>query len=72
MRTELHVEKGDVVATIRVAYRLDDRLRIMVPATMDEDYRFRDKDDRRLMFITAHASYSDYRRFETSARIVAP
>jgi hypothetical protein len=72
MRTELHVEKGDVAATIRVAYRLDDRLRIMVPATMDEDYRFRDKDDRRLMFITAHASYSDYRRFETSARIVAP
>ena len=71
-RTELHVTKGDVAATILVTYRADDRLGIMVPATMDEDYRFRDKATRQLIFITAHASYSGYRRFETSARIVAP
>ena len=72
MRTELHLAKRDVVATIRVAYRTEPRLGIMVPATMDEDYRFRDRNNERFVFITAHASYSDYRRFETSARIVAP
>ena len=72
MRTELHLEKRDVAATIRVAYRTEPRLGIMVPAAMDEDYRFRDRDNQRFIFITAHASYSEYRRFETSARIVAP
>ncbi len=72
MRTELHLAKRDVAATIRVAYRTEPRLGIMVPATMDESYRFRDRSIDQFIFVTAHASYSEYRRFETSARIVAP
>jgi len=72
MRTELRLKKRDVAATIRVAYRTEPRLGIMVPAMMDEDYRFPDLSNGRFILITAHASYSEYRRFETSARIVAP
>jgi hypothetical protein len=71
-RTELRLDKSDTFAVIRVSYRRDERLGIMVPAAMDEDYRYRDKDNARLTFISAHASYSNYRRFETSVRIVAP
>jgi len=72
MRTELRLKKRDVAATIRVAYRTEPRLGIMVPAMMDEDYRFPDLSNGRFILITAHASYSEYRRFETSARIVEP
>jgi hypothetical protein len=69
-RTELHLDRSDTFATIRVEYRHDSPLDAMVPATMDEDYRYREKDTQRLMFISGHATYTDYRRFETSARIV--
>jgi hypothetical protein len=69
-RTELHLERRDTVVTIRVSYRMDERLGVMVPATMDEDYRYRDKNNQRFVFVAAHAVYSEYRRFETSVRIV--
>jgi hypothetical protein len=71
-QTELHLDRDDTTVTIRVSYQVDPRLGAMVPATMDEDYRYRDKNTRRFIFVTAHAAYSDYRRFETSVRIVVP
>ena len=71
-RTELQLDRSDTFATIRVVYRRDETLDAMVPSTMDEDYRYRDKDNQRLMFVSGHATYSVYRRFETSVRIVTP
>ena len=71
-RTQLRLDTGETVATIRVDYAKDARLDVMVPVTMDEDYRYRDKDTARLMLVSGHATYSDYRRFVTSARIVTP
>lgn len=55
-------------AVIRVTYRRDDKLGIMVPDRMDEDYRYGDA--RRIMFVGGHATYDGYRRFETSARVL--
>jgi len=69
-RTELHLDRNDTLVTIRVSYQLDPHLGVMVPATMDEDYRYRDQRTHRFVFVTAHASYSEYRRFETSVRIL--
>jgi hypothetical protein len=69
-RSELRLDKSDTLATIRVTYRYDPKLEMLVPATMDEDYRYREADTKRMLFISGHASYSDYRRFETSVRIL--
>lgn len=69
-RTELRLDTRETFVTIRVAYAHDARLGVLVPASMDEDYRYRDKDTARLMMVSGHATYSDFRRFVTSARIV--
>jgi hypothetical protein len=74
-QTELHLEtRRDTLVNIRVSYGVDERLGVMVPVSMDEDYRYRDRDrdNQRFVFITGHAVYSDYRRFETSGRVVTP
>lgn len=69
-RTELRVEGKDSVATLRVTYGRDEKLGVLVPRTMDEDYRYRDEGTGRLMFISGDVKYTDYRRFETQARIL--
>ena len=69
-RTELRVEGANSLATLRVTYVLDGKLGVMVPRRMNEDYRYRDEETRRLMFISGEVNYDDYRRFETAARIV--
>jgi hypothetical protein len=82
VRTELYVKdelNGDD-ARIRVDYRLDARLGMWVPATMVEQYT-----QQRLELppgftssqtveetIDGTASYTNYRRFETSGRLVDP
>lgn len=71
-RTEVKLDSEEALATIRVSYRRDERLGTMVPATMDEDYRYREKGTGRFMFISGHATYDDFRRFETAGRIVTP
>jgi hypothetical protein len=53
---------------ITVEYRLDEKLDRLVPANMQEDYVERDGSRR----VSATAVYSNYRVFETSARILAP
>jgi hypothetical protein len=69
-RTELRLEKDDIAATVVTDFDRDGRLGVMVPVSMREDYRYRDPDDKRLMTVTGEAIYSDFRRFETSARIL--
>lgn len=69
-RTELRVDGADSLAILRVTYALDGKLGVMVPRRMNEDYRYRDEETRRLLFISGEVSYDDYRRFETAARIV--
>lgn len=70
-RTTLRLDTGEVRAVIGVAYSRDARLGVVVPSTMDEDYRHRDTETVRPVSITGHAVYSDYRRFVTSGRIVS-
>jgi len=71
-RTEVKLDSDEALATIRVSYRRDERLGTMVPATMDEDYRYKEKGTGRFLFISGHATYDGFRRFETSGRILAP
>ena len=71
-RTQLKIDRGDTLVDIRVDYRRDPGLDMLVPASMDEDYRYRDQDTKQLSFIKGHAAYSSYRRFETAARMIAP
>jgi hypothetical protein len=67
-RTEMHVKAPDTEATIAVDYRADAKLDMLVPASMREQYRSHAGDDE--TFISGVATYTDYRRFETSGRIV--
>jgi len=69
LKTELVI--GDRNGDIRIStwYRPDDRLGIWVPAKMTERY---DYTNRLYDFIQCDASYSNFRRFETGARILPP
>jgi hypothetical protein len=69
LKTELVV--GDRNGEIRIStwYRPDERLGIWVPAKMTERY---DYPNSLYDFIQCDASYSNFRRFETGARIVLP
>jgi len=60
--------RSDTTAEIRVRYEFESKLEMLVPRTMDEDYRGSARNGATL--ISCHASYSNYRRFETSGRIV--
>lgn len=59
-----------VTASVRVNYRYESKLKMMVPWSMTEDYRNDDGRDRGVTLITCEARYSDYRRFETSGRLL--
>lgn len=59
---------GGLDTTITVEYRRDDKLDRPVPASMQEAYVDRTAGRR----VNATAVYSNYRVFETSARIVSP
>jgi len=62
-------------ATISVLYRMDERLRLLMPAEMRELYVGPWTDrlaSASASTITCRATYSDFRRFETSVRIVIP
>jgi hypothetical protein len=69
LKTELVL--GDKNGEIRIAtwYRPDERLGIWVPAKMTERY---DYINRLYDAIQCEASYTNFRRFETGARIVLP
>jgi len=69
LKTELVI--GDRNGDIRIStwYRPDDRLGIWVPAKMTERY---DYIKRLYDSIQCEASYTNFRRFETGARIIVP
>jgi hypothetical protein len=69
LKTELVV--GDDNGNIRIVtwYRPDERLEMLVPARMSESY---DYVQRIYDAIECEATYSNFRRFETGARIVPP
>jgi hypothetical protein len=69
LKTELVI--GDSNGDIRIStwYRPDDRLGIWVPAKMTERY---DYIKRLYDSIQCEASYTNFRRFETGARIILP
>jgi hypothetical protein len=71
-RSEVRLEKGDTFARLQTVYDRDAKLGIMVPRRMNEDYRYRDGAKQQMVFVSSEETYSDYRRFETSARIVTP
>lgn len=70
VRTE-HVTDGlEIRATVRTTYRADEKLGVMVPARMDEEYRSHFAGGR----ITGTATYENYRRFtvQTEERLGEP
>jgi hypothetical protein len=69
MRTRLEVTDryGGMAALIVVNYRRDPKLEMLVPADMHEFYRVTRAGSER---IECEATYSNFRRFETSGRIV--
>jgi hypothetical protein len=67
IRSELRTGEGKsrgIRAVITVTYESNERLAMLVPASMDESYDFKS------VHITGTASYSNFRRFETDARII--
>jgi hypothetical protein len=56
--------RRDVQAVITVTYGANERLMMLVPVSMEETYDFTS------IHITGTASYSNFRRFETDARII--
>jgi hypothetical protein len=70
LRTELTLtlEKDGTQADIDVSYAMDDRLGLLVPVEMHESYGWaRSRPDER---IDCTAKYTDFRRFETSGRVI--
>jgi hypothetical protein len=53
-----------------VTYGLDPKLAMMVPLLMEEEYRASRLPRGAGEVVTGRAVYSDYRRFETGARIL--
>jgi hypothetical protein len=83
VRTLLSVVGTDTTpaSTITVEYRPDDRLKMWVPSRMEERYRVIHladnagsmlRDQTRFEEIDSVARYSNFRRFETSGRIIQP
>jgi hypothetical protein len=71
VRTELTVTIGTITsARIRVRYHRDDNVEMLVPVSMDEDYRNDDGPGKGVSLISCTATYSDYQRFQTSIRIL--
>jgi hypothetical protein len=72
MRSELHLQvPKDTTSAISVTFGYEPRLAMMVPALMEEEYRTSHTPGQREV-ITCRATYSNFRRFETAARIISP
>ncbi len=59
-----------VTASVHVSYQYNPKLKMLVPSSMTEDYRNEDGANRGVTLISCAARYSDYKRFETSSRIL--
>jgi len=69
LETELVIGNADSDIRIRTWYRPDARLGIWVPSRMMESY---DYTQRLYDVIECEATYANFRRFETAARLVTP
>ena len=70
-RLELRIPLRETVASIDVDYRRDARLDMWVPGHMHETY-VQSRASIRVESIDCVATYSNFRRFETSGRIILP
>ncbi len=70
-RLELRVPLRETVASVDVDYRRDARLDMWVPSRMHETY-VQNRASVRVESIDSVATYSNFRRFETSGRIIPP
>jgi hypothetical protein len=70
-RLQLHIPSSDTVVSVDVDYRRDARIDVWVPSRMRETYEHRFQSVV-LERIRCVATYSNFRRFETSGRIVGP
>jgi outer membrane lipoprotein-sorting protein len=60
-KTEIIIDK---VNTISVEFERNDRFQMLLPSAMEEDYELA------IEFVRGRATYRDYRRFQTSGRVV--
>jgi hypothetical protein len=69
VRSELRLRgPRNTTSSIRVSYGRDSKLEMLVPRLMEEEYRTFSRSAPEV--ITCRAVYSNYRRFETAARIL--
>ena len=64
--TTIEFRDGPIVASLTTQYALDEKIEMWVPVTFIERYE-RNRDDREV--IVCQAQYTNYRRFEVTARI---
>ena len=64
--TTLSVRFDDVAADLTTTFGMDAHVGVTVPLTMSERYTRRDET------VTCTATYSNFRRFETSGRLITP
>jgi len=57
---------------VSVTYRMDARLALLVPAEMRESYGPQESTLGEISTITCRATYSDFKRFETTGKLVIP
>ncbi|HVQ16178.1 MAG TPA: hypothetical protein VMS40_21400, partial [Vicinamibacterales bacterium] len=70
-RLELRIPQRETTMTVEVDYRRDAKLDIWVPGQMREVYRH-SRASTLVESIDCVATYSNFRRFETSGRIILP
>ena len=70
-RLELRIPQRETTMTVDVDYRRDARFDMWVPARMHEVYR-QSRSSIVLESVDCVATYSNFRRFETSGRIILP
>lgn len=68
---ELRIPQRETTMAVDVDYRRDDRFHMWVPARMHEVYRY-SRSSILLESVECVASYSNFRRFETSGRMILP
>lgn len=71
LRSELNAGVNSyATATVSVTFQADPRLAMLVPSALEERYSTEIRNRQVLIF--GQASYTNYRRFETQGRIIAP
>jgi hypothetical protein len=67
VRSEFSLTTRDLTTTIEVAFAVDPRIGLSMPASMDEDYRVGQGD---YLTVTGHATYSHFRKFSVDTNVI--